>query len=485
MTYWFETAEELKDTWHWTGIAVSVAHSINLHRNPAKTNLSDGSKRLRKRVWWSCYMRDRLVSLSTRRLTRINDDDFDVPMLNEEDFDLVRLADTSLMMPSSCALILNMDLQKELVAMCIAKSQLCIAIGRVLRTQYSVPQEERRVITTHPTLRLITSFEEVERIDRNLTKWLERLPASCKYTKSTASEVEKGRSTVVLQRTLLHMVYHTTVYALYRPHCSLPCRVRTPEVPMTVQDKSRLKVCGSASTITLLASELHHLRLDMFLPTTGATVIIAAMATHLLEMKSPLPEVQESAIQGYRRCSRVMNELRQTYAAAEYASTLMDTTFQEVMIGLAARSASSPSPSSTDSTSRSLGPAIPSPPPDNAPYMTPAETMFSTAETCGDAVAQMPSALSWLKALESMHALPELGGPAPSPQLTDFGSIWDKVSPGEYGIMEDTLGKDSVKDTVDLMRDSDQSNELGPLQMDDMDDAQWLHLADMHLRETS
>ena len=39
MTYWYETPDDQKDTWHWMGVAISLAHTIGLHRNPEKSNM--------------------------------------------------------------------------------------------------------------------------------------------------------------------------------------------------------------------------------------------------------------------------------------------------------------------------------------------------------------------------------------------------------------------------------------------------------------
>jgi HSP20 family molecular chaperone IbpA len=51
--------------------------------------MEPSKKKLWKRIWWSCFMRDRLVALGMRRPTRIKAEDYDVPMLREEDFEVV------------------------------------------------------------------------------------------------------------------------------------------------------------------------------------------------------------------------------------------------------------------------------------------------------------------------------------------------------------------------------------------------------------
>ena len=71
MSYWYETPDDQKDTWHWLGIAVSLAHTIGLHRHADTLSLDVSRQKLWKRIWWCLLMRDRLVALGMRRPTRI------------------------------------------------------------------------------------------------------------------------------------------------------------------------------------------------------------------------------------------------------------------------------------------------------------------------------------------------------------------------------------------------------------------------------
>src|SRR3954468_4052464 len=136
MTYWYETPDDQKDTWHWMGVAISLAHTIGLHRNPENSNMEPSRKKLWKRIWWSCFMRDRLVALGMRRPTRVKDEDYDVPMLTEDDFETEPLSDNITIV--STKLIRNEESQRQLAQLCIAKAKLCLCVSHVLSAQYSV-----------------------------------------------------------------------------------------------------------------------------------------------------------------------------------------------------------------------------------------------------------------------------------------------------------------------------------------------------------
>ncbi|PHH83615.1 hypothetical protein CDD83_2955 [Cordyceps sp. RAO-2017] len=377
MTYWYETPDDQKDTWHWMGVAISLAHTIGLHRNPETTSMSVPKQRLWKRIWWSCFMRDRLIALGMRRPTRIKDEDFDVPMLVETDFEIESLPESITAIPPGCTLMRDVAMQREMAALCIAKAKLCICISHMLRAQYSVLIRDKMKPenTTNSTMMLfpnkqLNNVESVNAIDNELCSWAEALPACCQYQPLSPLDVKDGRSTMAVQRTLLHMVYYTTVSALHRPQFLPSSPSQVPATSRQAQDMSRLRVRDAAWQITRMATQLHHLRLERFLPTTGVTVILPAMIIHLLEMRNPSPTARHEASSGFRQCMRVMEKLREIYAAADYATGFLDAALRKASLDVNAAQ----SPLSL----KQLSPAftVQTPPPDNVPYMTSAESLF-------------------------------------------------------------------------------------------------------------
>ncbi|KAI1491075.1 transcription factor CTF1 [Biscogniauxia mediterranea] len=340
MTYWYETPDDQKDTWHWMGVAISLAHTIGLHRNPANTSISLRKKKLWKRIWWSCFMRDRLIALGMRRPTRIQDDDFDVPMLEESDFEIEALPDeVQTVVGVECTLVRDVCIQRELALMCIAKAKLCLCISHMLKAQYSVliRDKSRPENTTNSTMMLfpnkkLDNVESVQHCDYELMTWADSLPACCRYRPLSQLDLQGGRSTVAVQRNLLHMVYYTTVSALHRPQFLPSSPMHTPQTPAQMQEISRMRVRDAAAHITCMAAELSALRLDKFLPTTGVTVILPAMIIHLLEMKNPAAHARDNAMRGFRECMLVMEHLRDIYSAADYAVAFLDAALRKAAI---------------------------------------------------------------------------------------------------------------------------------------------------------
>lgn len=397
MTYWYETPDDQKDTWHWMGVAISLAHTIGLHRNPANTSMPLHRQKLWKRIWWSCFMRDRLIALGMRRPTRIKDEDFDVPMLEEGDFEIEALSDDNQLLPAECTLIRDINMQRELAIMCVEKAKLCICINHMLKAQYSVLNREsvRPENTTNSTMMLLPNksldnFEKVHMVDMELMTWYANLPQLCQYRPLGPQDIKNGHSTIAVQRNLLHMVYHTTVSALHRPQFLSSSPQQTPCVSRQVQEMSRMRVRDAANQITQMVAELHRLRLERYLPTSGVTVILPAMIIHLLEMKSPIQEARVKATKGFKQCMRVMEKLREIYAAADFATGFLDAALRKAAIDVTdgnhpAHQGVGKSLQSVLTPGLNLVPVQraedrSTPPPDNAPYLNSTEVKLFHAD---------------------------------------------------------------------------------------------------------
>jgi len=85
MSFWRAGPLLEKDTRHWLGAAISLAQTKGMHRSSSTTTFTDF--KLRKRIWWSLYVRDRQCSVALGLPTRIRDEDCDIEMLELSDFE--------------------------------------------------------------------------------------------------------------------------------------------------------------------------------------------------------------------------------------------------------------------------------------------------------------------------------------------------------------------------------------------------------------
>jgi hypothetical protein len=82
--FWYTDPQDHTGAWYWIGIAVSLSQSIGLHRSPRLTSRTQQPSELRqslmRRIWWTCLVRDRWVSLAKGRPMRIHSEDCDTPL---------------------------------------------------------------------------------------------------------------------------------------------------------------------------------------------------------------------------------------------------------------------------------------------------------------------------------------------------------------------------------------------------------------------
>jgi hypothetical protein len=177
---------------------------------------------------------------------------------------------------------------------------------------------------------------EVKACDEELQKWVSELPDEAKYT-----DTPSGEAAIDLARSLLHMVFFTTLSALHRPQV-LPNSQGGPasaptkgNVESELLDVSRRNVRRAASAITSIAQRLDVGGLVKYLPTTGVTVLLPAIIIHLLDIKAPEEETRRSSLRGFCQCMAVMGKLRDLYAAADYSVAFLEAAIRKAGIHVA------------------------------------------------------------------------------------------------------------------------------------------------------
>lgn len=340
MTHWYEMPDDQKDTWHWMGVSLSLAHTIGIHRDPSSSSLDLKQQRLWKRIWWSTYTRDREIALGMRRPTRIKDEDCDVPLPTVDDFNIQPLSPQALQAAGNCELLLDLGHQRDLAQLFIEKSKLCLCISHVLTTQYSVLSHKNFGGSKETTMMLVPKKAaaegcEVRKCDQELEMWFARLPAVARYYPSgpvSLSKLSSVEEVLHTHRALLKMVYLTTSSALHRPQV-LPS-TPVPQVEVELQELSRAKVRKAAVEITDVAQDLYRRELVRYLPTTGITVLLPAVIIHLLDIKCNNATVRQASLSRFYQCMQILQQLREIYFSADFASQFLEAAIRKADINL-------------------------------------------------------------------------------------------------------------------------------------------------------
>lgn len=287
MTHWDESCDNQKDAWHWLGLAISLAYRIGLNNDTSNSNMETHRKKLWKRIWWSCLIQDRLVALAMRRPVRVKDEDYNVSMLTEDDFEIQAICESNNIIPQECSLARDIEMQKDLVQVCIAKAKLCLCVSSILDTKYSIlvthqglkDQEHSIGSFLMPGHGKICQEDEIRRCDNGLSKWLAELPGCCSHI----SEMPFGSSgpPLLLHRSLLHMVYFTALSELHHTQIFPPASNSQPGQSRELQELTRKRLQEVYREITRMSQDLHCHSLEEYLPDTIVTTILQTIITHL------------------------------------------------------------------------------------------------------------------------------------------------------------------------------------------------------------
>ena len=136
LAFWYVDLEDRDGSSYWTGVAISLSHSIGLYRHPSYAQMSRCPFTPRqlciwRRIWWCCYMRDAWLALGFGRPMRIHGDDCDQPLPTVEDY----LEDVKLIPASLRTLYLPPD-QEILAGYWIDLIEISIRVEGILSACY-------------------------------------------------------------------------------------------------------------------------------------------------------------------------------------------------------------------------------------------------------------------------------------------------------------------------------------------------------------
>ncbi|KAF9292087.1 hypothetical protein BGZ68_000074 [Mortierella alpina] len=215
-------------SWMYVGISIRMAQHLGLNRSCTKLNpnMPVLDREERNRIWWTCFMADRIISTSFGRPQGINEHDVDATYPEGID-DEIQLeyklegATSMLTGPSPHS-------EKKFVYM----ASLMRILGRVMLSLYS-PLSKASSLSTSS----MTNPAPLEQLDKELTDWLLTLPPHLQFR-----SVQQEPGTFVCT---LHMTFYAVLILLHRPYSHRSSH-NTPNDPSI-----SLSICTSAANNTI------------------------------------------------------------------------------------------------------------------------------------------------------------------------------------------------------------------------------------------
>ncbi|KIW22187.1 uncharacterized protein PV07_12098 [Cladophialophora immunda] len=342
LSFWNETPGDSKGGWHFLGIAISLALTIGLHRKQTFSNPSL-EKHLLKRIWWSCYMRDRMLALGMSRPLRIKDSDFNTPLLALDDFELENSAGGDLRHH-----LIEPQCQRSLAEMCITMAQLCVQIGVVIDLHYSIlPSDDFDQSTEDPTGRTTAilypksepgKLELVKACNQSLQRWLNNRPASAIFQPPKSKDFVGFSTVVMAHQAFLHVCFCGALSALHRPQvCLGKPDAGSMNVREDVREQSRLRVEEATSEMAKINYHIHKFHLSSSLPPTAATLELPILITHIKHIQYQEGQSLEICLESIFYCLKVLEEMQDLYVGVDlvirFAADLMRRASINVLTG--------------------------------------------------------------------------------------------------------------------------------------------------------
>jgi hypothetical protein len=315
MSIWWKGPNGKKDGWHWLTIALSQARSIGLHRDDNAQHFSPKTRALRRRLWWSCVIRDTFASLAKNRIPRIRAFDFDVPQLTLQDFELGEN------LPMTCSTTGIQILEsRQLATICIQTASICRIITEVLFALY------RETSTGSIDLIYFNSSPECGvspldphkfcDIEKAFERWLAEAPAEVLHISPKSSPPSKPEKALLVHRAMLSILYHTGLITLHRQ--KRLCR--------DARDLGKTDHSISRSTVRAAANQVNEILMDAYatdfvkdMPPTVISCLFPVSYSHVLDMRSENPALRREGRRRLEECKQVLRELMDAHVAAEWA----------------------------------------------------------------------------------------------------------------------------------------------------------------------
>lgn len=305
------------------GIAVSLSQTLGLNRK-AEYAVSSPRSRLFKRIWWSCYIRDRMLGLGMCRPFRVKDSEFDTPALTLDDFDIKDYSKDATLydLPS-------VECQTALAQLCINMTELCRLLTNVLDLHYTLlpndtstsPMDKSPETSTLLFLRTgRRSPMAVRALDHQLEEWRNSLPPSSVYN---SQKFENHDPIVVVHQAFLQITYWSVISALHRPQIQHQYgNLEAPGVD-TALERSTARIEEARLAVSTINHSLHQLHLDHYLPPTTVTMQIPAIIAHVQRLQMDNHRNGEKALHSLYDCFKMVETLQDLYVGADLVMGLV------------------------------------------------------------------------------------------------------------------------------------------------------------------
>ncbi|KIW16340.1 hypothetical protein PV08_06391 [Exophiala spinifera] len=304
LTTWWISPTEQKDGYYWCSVALAVATSIGLHRDAHSEGLPAPVRRLRRRIWWCCLIRDAFTSLGTNRAPRVRPDDFTVAPLKLED---IQTASISIELTKICRILSTIV-------------DLFYAENPIGHNGILYPKQDGTTATARSPGTQTNSDDgkELEMCKRDLQRWRDHVSEDLLHQSPVPSITSSAEEAVVIHSAMLTMMYLVAQFCLHRPG-ALADRIGLGSGHDRMRASSQRSMRAAAEGLNKIVMDLYRADLMRRLPGMSISCILTVSWSHVFDLQSPSEERRREEVRRFEECKLALRELVDTNVAAEWA----------------------------------------------------------------------------------------------------------------------------------------------------------------------
>ena len=327
MTLWHGDMSRHKGPSYWLDLAFSTAERVGLLQDECWTYDSPSIKP----VMWCClYVRDRVISLGSRRPVRMPVSQYPSSVLGITSFIHEEYSDSILESLGSAASMLTRSSREQSAMLFTELVKLSYCVGAILAYLYEgawIP------LPCRTSLYSLTPKCNVPPItkpscEKLLHSWIQLLPLTATYHLPlfpSAGGRESVDRVFLVHKAFLYLLYLTAMAVIYRTG---------PENRPSNSMLPNLKgLRASTSQIKRVLTELEDMDLLRFLPGASVTIIMFAIEASVLDLQGSDSMVRMQAMSTLYACEEAALNLLQIYPTAELA-LLKTRTARSNLLGL-------------------------------------------------------------------------------------------------------------------------------------------------------
>lgn len=322
MTHWTEELNTIRDPGVWLATAITIARSVGLHSHFRYASFSSKQKSLAKRIWWTCFTRDRVLALLLRRPPMIEVEDFTTPFPELLHFKLQTSSTNLQRTVHGCPNVGDAPDMEIVAKLYISLIRLCLCMTTTLKVRHFLCKPSStscHSLHGYAPREALDKFGRVLHAEQELEQWNSGLPNQVKYASEDAQHLNQCEYNPVikLHRAFLHGIYLASKIALHRDATLVSASESA--IPDEFKEWSRQKARDAATNIISMFRDLLNSRLIRCLPSVSVNLLLEAVTASLSRTSSTDSSSTQNSIRVLYNCLPGLESLSDVYESAETA----------------------------------------------------------------------------------------------------------------------------------------------------------------------